>query len=63
MLEDIAIECTVHKATVVPADPDMNLIFRWDGTTADDPEGAFVIDESNLYCTGGDGEHEFRIVM
>jgi len=62
-VDDIAIECTVHKSAVVPADPDMNLIFRWDGVTPDDPEGAFVIDESNLYCLGGDGEHKFQIVL
>jgi hypothetical protein len=49
----IRIKCSTHNAAVVPAGDALHWFENEDGT--------YELDFGDLYCTGGTGEHEFRV--
>ena len=51
---EFQLTCTVHNAPMIPAD-------KIEVVGQPDAEGFFVVDESNLYCTGGTGDHAHAV--
>jgi hypothetical protein len=53
----IRIECWAHDVKpVISAEQDLHWFY-------DDVHHEYQLDEGNLYCTGGEGEHEFVVQL
>lgn len=58
-------ECLVHNCQAVMLESSFTF---WTGSaTTKDIDNQMVtefkVDEANMYCTGGEGEHEFKFVL
>lgn len=55
---NISIKCTVHDAPVIPASEELHFV-----SVNGDRSGTFELDEGDLYCTGGTGDHRVEVTF